>query len=232
MLTVFYFLLGSICGSFFALCADRLPRRSSIVAPPSQCNHCQQPLLKRDLIPLFSFFRLRGRCRHCQETISPLTLISELLTASLFALLYQLNYWQWEQLPWLLLIFSSLILSLSDWQYLIVESRILYGTSLALLVYFSLRGQLHTLHWREALLLYLTLSLFNFGRTRLGQGDIRLLAHWTLFLNLLTVLKIILLASTAGLLVLLLWRKTFARHSPLPFVPFLSFGLLLSLLWA
>ena len=62
--------LGLVVGSFLNVCIHRLPREISIVLPGSRCTSCSTPLQVLDNIPLFSFIRLRGRCRYCGENIS------------------------------------------------------------------------------------------------------------------------------------------------------------------
>jgi len=75
-------------GSFLNVCIDRLPRGQSIINPPSHCSACNHKLGILDLVPLFSYLWLRGRCRYCQAPI-PLRLpIVEGVTGLLFIFLY------------------------------------------------------------------------------------------------------------------------------------------------
>lgn len=73
--------MGLILGSFTTMLSYRIPRKLSIVSPPSQCPHCHTPLTKRDLIPVLSWLRGKGHCRHCQKQIGTRYLIIELVTA-------------------------------------------------------------------------------------------------------------------------------------------------------
>jgi len=89
VLLIFLFaLLGLAVGSFLNVCIDRLPRNRSIVNPSSHCELCQHPLAAKDLIPIFSYLRLRGRCRYCQAAIPQRSLWVELATGLIFAFLY------------------------------------------------------------------------------------------------------------------------------------------------
>jgi leader peptidase (prepilin peptidase)/N-methyltransferase len=86
MLFAFLFALGATVGSFLNVCIWRLPRRESIVHPPSHCPHCETRLRAPDLVPLFSQLFLRGRCRYCGAKFSWRYFGIELLTGVLFAL--------------------------------------------------------------------------------------------------------------------------------------------------
>jgi len=89
ILLIFLFaLLGLVVGSFLNVCIDRLPQNESIVNPPSHCPVCQHRLAVKDLIPLFSYLRLRGRCRYCQAAIPRRLFWVELATSLIFASLY------------------------------------------------------------------------------------------------------------------------------------------------
>lgn len=71
---------GLILGSFTTMLSYRIPRKLSIVSPPSQCPHCHTPLTKRDLIPVLSWLKEKGHCRHCQASIGTRYLMIELIT--------------------------------------------------------------------------------------------------------------------------------------------------------
>jgi leader peptidase (prepilin peptidase)/N-methyltransferase len=58
-------LLGGILGSFITMLSYRLPRGRSIITPRSSCPSCQKVIEWRDLVPLYSYWRLKGHCRNC-----------------------------------------------------------------------------------------------------------------------------------------------------------------------
>lgn len=74
---------GLVLGSFITMLSYRLPRKLSIIAPPSKCPHCHTKLRVRDLIPVLSWLMERGHCRYCHKAISRRYLIIELTTAVL-----------------------------------------------------------------------------------------------------------------------------------------------------
>ena len=88
ILIIAFALFGTAIGSFLNVCIDRLPMGRSLLYPSSHCEICQHPLSPKDLIPVFSYIWLHGRCRYCQAHI-PLRLpVIEATTALLFSLLY------------------------------------------------------------------------------------------------------------------------------------------------
>lgn len=81
---VFIFILGLMFGSFFNVLIYRLPRKKSIVSPPSACPSCSTKIKWYDNIPVLSYMILRGKCRYCREPISPLYPSVEMLTGIVF----------------------------------------------------------------------------------------------------------------------------------------------------
>lgn len=81
---VFAFLFGITIGSFLNVCILRLPRGESLIVNNSHCMTCGTEIKRYDLIPVFSWLILRGRCRACGAKISPRYMIVELLTGLLF----------------------------------------------------------------------------------------------------------------------------------------------------
>jgi len=76
--------LGLIVGSYLNVVVHRVPRGLSTVSPRSACPRCGHVLAWFDNIPVVSWLVLRGRCRACQEPISPRYMVLELVTAALF----------------------------------------------------------------------------------------------------------------------------------------------------
>ena len=77
----FAFLIGACFGSFLNVCIARWPREMSVVRPRSRCPKCGHQLSWFENVPLVSWVVLRGRCRCCTESISPMYPIVELTVA-------------------------------------------------------------------------------------------------------------------------------------------------------
>jgi len=89
---VFIFAFGCCIGSFLNVVVYRLPRDKSLVLPPSSCPACDKHIRFYDNIPLFSWLLLGRKCRHCKAPISARYFVVELLTGSLFLLLFILYH--------------------------------------------------------------------------------------------------------------------------------------------
>jgi leader peptidase (prepilin peptidase)/N-methyltransferase len=86
-ITVFT-LLGMAVASFLNVCIDRLPAGESLLFPTSHCASCHHRLAIKDLVPVFSYLWLRGRCRYCSAPIPRRLLWVEVGTGALFGYLY------------------------------------------------------------------------------------------------------------------------------------------------
>ncbi len=84
------FIFGLIVGSFLNCVIYRLETKQSFLKGRSFCPNCKHILNWKDLIPVFSFIILKGRCRYCWQKISWQYPIVELATGFLFVY----NFWR------------------------------------------------------------------------------------------------------------------------------------------
>ncbi|MFK8025162.1 MAG: A24 family peptidase [Ilumatobacter sp.] len=105
--------LAALVGSFLSVVADRVPRGASINQPPSACGHCGLRLGVLDLVPVFSWLALRGRCRRCREPIGVDPLVIELANIVVWvAFAVEFRDGRLEVLP-AFLVFGSTLVALS-----------------------------------------------------------------------------------------------------------------------
>ena len=83
-----FFIAGAAMGSFFNVLIVRLPKGQNIVAARSMCPNCKTQLKWYDLIPIFSFLFLKGKCRYCGYKLSYQYLLSEIAVGGLFLLAF------------------------------------------------------------------------------------------------------------------------------------------------
>lgn len=239
--------LGLILGSFFNVCIHRIPRRQSIVAPPSHCPNCRKRIAFYDNIPVLSWLLLRGRCRHCRTPISPRYLLVELLTGALFVAAWARFGPTWELLRALLLVSLLVVLALIDLEHFIIPFRLsIPGLVLALgtallpgldhldALWGALAGGGFVLAawllWR-----YVLAGLFRkMGvdqKEGMGGGDLPFAAMIGGFLGLgrvaVALFAAVLLGVAVGLV--LRWAGRTGRGQEIPFGPFLAAGALVGL---
>jgi len=87
MIELLIFIFGAAVGSFLNVVICRLETEEGMVKGRSHCPKCGQTLRWHDLIPIVSFFMLRGRCRACKEKISWQYPIVEVAAGLLFLLI-------------------------------------------------------------------------------------------------------------------------------------------------
>ena len=86
LLYILIFIMGTVFGSFFTLAVYRIPKNQDITHTHSYCPNCHHKLGFLDLIPVFSYIFLLGKCRHCKQKIRPRYFILEILSGITFVL--------------------------------------------------------------------------------------------------------------------------------------------------
>lgn len=79
-------LIAPFIGSFLGVLVERLPQGRPVVRDRSRCDDCQTALAPRDLVPLLSALRARGRCRRCGAPMDPFVWRIELVAVGVMAL--------------------------------------------------------------------------------------------------------------------------------------------------
>ena len=86
ILIIILFIIGIYFGSFFTLATYRLPKKENITHKHSYCPNCNHKLGLFDLVPIFSYLFLKGRCRYCKNKIGIRYFLFEILTGIVFVL--------------------------------------------------------------------------------------------------------------------------------------------------
>jgi leader peptidase (prepilin peptidase)/N-methyltransferase len=232
---ILYPLLGLVVGSFLNLCIDRLPRGESILGGRSHCDACGHLLGPLDLVPVFSYLALRGRCRYCGAGISIRSPLVELGTAALFALVWLRFSTSAHGLLVALygcLLIPILVIDLEHHRVLNALSYPAIGLALAAALFVPGRSPWEMLVGGGlgfGLLLLLAL-LYPAG---MGMGDVKLAAFIGLAVGHPQVLLALFLSflfggALSGALVL---AKVIGRRDPIAFAPFLAAGALTTLFY-
>ena len=231
-------LFGLVIGSFLNVCIYRLPRRKSVVFPPSACGNCQRELRWFENIPVVSWAVLGGKCARCQAPISIQYPLVELVTGLLFVATVAVTPVGPLLAARLLFGCALVVLFAIDLEHQILPNAItLPGIVVGVL--FALVGPPG---WLASLLgavigggvLYAIAAGYYYVRHEdgLGMGDVKMLAMIGAFLGWQQMLLTLVLASFAGAIVgvgmIALQRGT--MKYALPFGTFLALGALASML--
>ena len=237
VLISYFFIIGLLLGSFYNVVGIRVPNNESIMNPPrSYCPTCKRNLTLIDLIPVFSYLFLRGKCRGCQKKISALYPLIEFSTGVLFVLAYWLLGWALELIVALVFISLLIIIFISDIRYMIIPDKVLLFFAPIILVLRLFVAPLSP--WWDALLgavvgFGILLLIAVVSRGGMGGGDIKLYGVLGLVLGVKGVLLSLFFASffgaIFGLVGMLAGRVK--RGKPIPFGPYIVLGSLTAYFW-
>lgn len=89
-LTILFFTIGLIIGSFLNAVIFRIHKKKSFLKGRSMCMTCSHQLSWYELIPLISFILQKGKCRSCKKVISIQYPLVEFFVGLLFVLMFNL----------------------------------------------------------------------------------------------------------------------------------------------
>ena len=226
---IVFAILGAFLGSFYLVVGSRLPLGDNIVSGRSRCDHCHHVLAWFELIPLFSYIVLKGKCRYCHKN----HFLVEIITSIIFGWAYLYFGLTYKLATFLVLISVLIIIFISDIKYMIIlDSPLIIGSILITIIRFfevglkdSFSGVLYGLALFLTMFLIKKMGDFLFKKESLGGGDIKLafLMGFTLGypnigyrLGLISIVFAAFLALPYALASLYLNKK-----NELPFGPFL-----------
>lgn len=228
--------MGLLIGSFLTVVVDRVPRGASIVAPPSACGSCGSRLTAPDLVPVFSWLVLRGKCRHCGTKIGVEPIVIELANATLFVL-FALEFGADPVVPAFCILGAALVaLVWIDLREFRLPREITYTAfvlgSIALVVAALANGEPERI-WNAYLGAGIALAvmgaIYLASRGGMGDGDVRLAPLLGLYLGYLNpgIVPIglflgFLLGAIVGVAMMAIGKG--GRKTALPFGPFLAAG--------
>jgi leader peptidase (prepilin peptidase)/N-methyltransferase len=238
---ILIFILGLVIGSFLNVCIYRLPLGKSIVTSPSSCPACGSKLRPWDLVPVFSYLFLGGKCRYCKARISVQYPLIELLNGALYALLYVRFGLVWPLLVYMALASLLIVISVIDIGHMeIPNGLIIAGLAMGAV---QLVASIFTPYfnaWHSyvigffagglPLLLIALFCAYVLKKDAMGGGDIKLMAFCGLIIGWRLVITAYLIGIISGAVVgvVLMALNKRKRSDAIPFGPFLSLGVLLS----
>ncbi|MFA6445763.1 MAG: prepilin peptidase [Candidatus Paceibacterota bacterium] len=244
LIYVFYFILGTIIGSFLNVVILRYNTGFSPLIGHSACFSCGKRLHWYELIPIISFIALRGRCYGCGSRISIQYPLVEFLTALLFvAVVFHVGIFAPVSIVILHLIAISMlvIMVVYDMRHSIIPNGIVYGFAVVSFIIMLMTFSFDTILAHPYQLLFAgvflalpfaLISLISRG-TWMGWGDAKLALGMGWFLGLAQGYSAVMYAFWIGAIVALLMRvigktirgQKLTMKSEIPFAPFLIVGL-------
>ena len=231
---VVVFIFGLVFGSFYTVVGERLPEGKSLINPPSHCPKCDHKLSFYELIPVFSYIFLRGKCHRCKSKIPVLSTLIEILTGTLFLLSYLKFGLSIDFI--ISLVFTSMlvIVIVSDIRYMVICDEILVVGNILIFVLNILKsdfkmGLTSVLYGIICFFVMWFIKILGdliFKKESMGGGDIKLMFTFGLVMGISSSITSIFLASFIGLPISLIMIKSNSSHE-IPFGPYLSIAALI-----
>ena len=230
-----FVVLGTVVASFLNVLIDRLPNNQSLLSPRSHCASCHHRLTIKDLVPVFSYLWLRGRCRYCQSSVPRRLLWVEVGTGALFGYLYS-HYGFHIDLP-IILFYCCLfiILMVVDLEHNLILNKVTYPAmvvALLISVFSAEPGIVHAaIGGGIGLGLFLLVALISRGG--MGWGDVKM----AVLIGLVTGYPLIFIALVLAIIlgglvaIMLLMFKKKGRKEGIAYGPYLSLAAIATLLF-
>lgn len=228
------FLFGLVFGSFLNVVVFRLPTGESSARGRSHCMCCGHGLRAADLVPVFSFVFLRGRCRYCGAKISPRYPLVELLTAGIWLAVWAVYGMGPAFALYAAFACALIVMAGIDADTHIIPNRLVLFILAVGAVCFLLPGR--PVWWERLLGLAVTgvplLLAAVLSHGGMGLGDFKLAAACGLVLGWKLGLTGLFFAIISAAVFGLVWAAATRRglKSAIPFGPFLAGGFLFALL--
>ena len=230
---IFFALYGIVIGSFLNVLILRLPLKESITLKRSHCMTCGHTLSWYELIPLFSYLSLGGKCRHCKAHISVQYPIVEAANGILYVVFFLAKGITVETFLYCLAASALLALSVIDWR----TQEIPLGFILLILTLGLVRLFTDLENWSQYVIGLFAVSVFLLlidlvtkGRG-IGHGDIKLMAATGLLLGWKLIIIAFIMACIIGTVVHLIRMAVKKVGRKLAFGPYLSMGICIAMIW-
>lgn len=233
LLYIIVFVYGIVIGSFVNVLICRLPEHENIATERSHCMSCGHKLRWYDLVPLFSWLFLRGKCRYCGARISAQYPIVEAINGLGYVLILFVNGISLSSILYMLCFSILTAIAVIDWR----TYEIPVGLNIAILalgvagtiadyrnVWYHLIGMVSVSGF--LLLLYIVTR----GRG-IGGGDIKLMGAAGLLLGWKHIIFALVIGCVIGSVVHIILMKVKGKNRVLAFGPYLATGLFAVMLW-
>ena len=227
-------MIGLLIGSFLNVCIYRLPKHENIVYVSSHCMSCGYNLKWYDLVPVFSYVCLGGKCRKCKAKISIQYPVIEILNGVAYLLIFLYKGLTVDSLLYCFLFSALLVLSVIDFR----TYEIPDGINIFILALGLIRTVLYYTDWLNHVIGLLSVSILLYilyqatkGRA-IGGGDVKLMGAAGLFLGWQESILAFILGCVLGSIIHIL-RMKFGKEKNhmLAMGPYLSMGIMITALF-
>ena len=253
MVYTIVFLFGICIGSFLNVVILRLPRNESVLGfgrskedkeKASHCMTCGAKIRPIDLIPVFSWLALRGKCHNCKAPISPRYPIVESLNGLLYVLTFAVLDINAEAIITCVLMSLLVVVAFMDWDAKEID-MVIVGLIFLLAIPAAIFTDRVELKHRVIGALVISVPFFLIGeisrpfiRKKYGedfrgieQGDTYLMLAAGALLGTQAIIVSAFIGIITGAVVGLIIRHTSDDEVVMPFGPFLAIGIAAGALW-
>lgn len=246
MIVAFVFILGLFIGSFLNVVVFRLHRQESFVKGASKCLFCGHRLYPKDLVPLFSYLQLKGKCRYCRHHFSSQYPLVELVTGLAFVSVWQyfvphFNIYNFpvvdilKVLDWWVIASFLIVIFVFDLKYYLILDKVIWPAAVFAFLANMLMG-FNPLNLLLAAIIgggfFLAQFVISKGKW-IGGGDIRLGVLMGIILGWPHILTALFLAYIMGSLfsIILLLRGRKDWGDKIPFGTFLTLATFITMFY-
>ena len=227
------FLFGGSLGSFYKVFIERRERGEDFIFSRSHCDSCKRTLKFYEMIPVFSYIFLRGKCSSCGEKIGRENFYIEVLTSLLALLVFMRYKISLESLIIIFILIIAFFIGIIDY-----KTGYIYNIDLLILLFFVLiykvfiiGGLINSLKY--SLGMGLIFFLIYFASKMMGLGDVYYSFIMGLLANNLYEAFVLfrdsfISAGLISLILILLKKKTF--KDSIAFGPFMTVAIIIFLI--
>lgn len=229
-ISLLVFLFGGSLGSFYKVFTERRERGEDFIFSRSHCDSCKKTLSFYEMIPVFSYIFLRGKCSSCGEKIERENFYLEVLTSLLALLVFMRYKISIETLIVIFILIITFFIGIIDY-----KTGYIYNLDLIILLFFVVLYKVFVLGGLIDSLKYsfgmgLIFFLIYFVTKMMGLGDV----YYSLIMGLLAndLYEAFVLfrdsfvsAGLISLILILLKKKTF--KDSIAFGPFMTVAIII-----
>ena len=230
---ILIFTFGIVIGSFLNVCIYRIPMHETVVTERSHCMRCGYQLSWYDMIPVFSWLFLGGKCRKCKEPISPQYPIVEATNGVLYLLIFAVCGFELESIIYCLMASALLVLSVIDWR--------IYEIPIGINIFILVLGILHIVidyqNWLDYVIGFFSISIvllilfYVSGGRAIGGGDVKLMAAAGVVIGWKLIILAFFIGCIVGSIIHLTRMKLSGADKVLAMGPYLAVGIMIATLW-